>query len=167
MSELLSASVLVILSFLPFLVLIGTLIWAAIGDVEAPKGKFSWLLGGILILMLISGIGIGSSPILYPYLARAWDLAGLNLNRVNPMNPPIRGIEFELDENHNGKPIVQLKDRPSDTLWGVRIIGREPVLLPSNETLYVIPEGIKPEDVEVFWQSRIDDRTSSAVNVKK
>lgn len=60
----------------------------------AEPGEF-----GIWALTLLAGIAIGSSSTAYPLLALGWDKIGFGLNKVDPLEPPVYGVDYTVTGN--------------------------------------------------------------------
>lgn len=157
-----SAFAMVLAVLFPILVIVLIVWWAFWTPfAAADHNKLNSKLGVLMFLCVLGGFVLGSHPLIHPQIARVWaKVPGMNPNDLYPIAAPVRGTDFELADR-----TVTFKKRPTDTLWAVRVKGKDKFLIPINDTTYTIPTETKPTDVEVYLQSRIDGRSSSPIGV--
>ncbi len=107
------------------------------------------------IAILAVGAAIGSSPTAYPTLAQYWEKTPLR--NASPIQAP-KPEYWTVDS----RTISATKKLPNE----VHLV----ILLPGNArgtfvdaNGFVVPDGI--DEVRVFLQNRVDDRTSSSLSV--
>lgn len=127
---------------------------------QSDKDKFSAPIFILVLVGMLCGGLIATSPAVHPYSMEFWAWCGLSTTTINPISPPIAGQDFSYDPT---KTTVKFIKTPPNVQWVVARHDHKPFF--TNEDTYVVPAGVDPKEIELFFQHRYDGRTSSSIPI--